>query len=84
MAPKVPGVECIEILCRVGDEVVSMLVVDVVWRSWRVGFFIFIGASRVCSSHSTHGIFSPALIGCHLVLVRWCWVSLAHVVLYRS
>jgi hypothetical protein len=32
-APKAPGVVCIEILCRVGDEVVSMLVVGVVWRN---------------------------------------------------
>jgi hypothetical protein len=39
---------------------------------WRVGFFIFVGASRVFSSHSTHGIFSPALVGGHLVLVGWC------------
>jgi hypothetical protein len=28
--PKAPDVACIEILCLVGDEVVSMLVVDVV------------------------------------------------------
>jgi hypothetical protein len=32
-APKALGAECIEILCRVGDEVILMLVVGVVWRS---------------------------------------------------
>jgi hypothetical protein len=31
-APKALRGECIEILCRVGDEVVLMLVVGVVWR----------------------------------------------------
>jgi hypothetical protein len=36
---------------------------------WRVGFFIFVGASRVCSSQSTHGVFSPALVGGRLILV---------------
>jgi hypothetical protein len=37
---------------------------------WGVGFFIFVGASHACSSHSTHGIFSPTLIGGRLVLVE--------------
>jgi hypothetical protein len=32
-APKALCAECIETLCRVGDEVVSMLVVGAVWRS---------------------------------------------------
>jgi hypothetical protein len=32
-APKALCVGCIETLCRVGDEVVSMLVVGVVWRN---------------------------------------------------
>jgi hypothetical protein len=32
-APKALSVACIEILCRVGDEVILMLVVGVVWRS---------------------------------------------------
>jgi hypothetical protein len=36
---------------------------------WRIGFFIFVGASRVCFSHSMHGVFSPALVGGRLVLV---------------
>jgi hypothetical protein len=31
------AVECIEILCRVGDKVVSMLVLSVVWRSFSGG-----------------------------------------------
>jgi uncharacterized membrane protein YgdD (TMEM256/DUF423 family) len=39
---------------------------------WRVGFFIFVGASPVCSFHSTHIVFSPVLVGGHLVLVGWC------------
>jgi hypothetical protein len=46
----------------VGDKVVSMLVLDVgvaqLFR--RIDFFTFVGVSRVCSSHSTHGVFSPA------------------------
>jgi hypothetical protein len=30
----------------------------VVWQLfWRVDFFVFVGASRVCSSHSIHGVF---------------------------
>jgi hypothetical protein len=33
MALKAPSAECIETLCRVDDEVVSMLVVGVMWRS---------------------------------------------------
>jgi hypothetical protein len=48
-----------------------MLVVGL-WCSWSVDFFIFVGASRVCSSHSTHGVFSPALIGDRLVWVVLC------------
>jgi hypothetical protein len=32
-APKALSVECFETLCRVGDEVVSMLVVGAMWRS---------------------------------------------------
>jgi hypothetical protein len=31
----------------------------------RVGFFIFVRASRVCFSHSSHGVFSLAMVkGC--------------------
>jgi hypothetical protein len=47
---------------------------------WRVDFFIFVGASRVCSSHSTHGVFSPALVGGRLVLVECYCVGFASVV----
>jgi hypothetical protein len=32
-APKALSAECIETFCRVGDEVVSMLVVGVVWHN---------------------------------------------------
>jgi hypothetical protein len=32
VAPKALSAECIETLCRVGDEVILMLVVGVVWR----------------------------------------------------
>jgi hypothetical protein len=39
---------------------------------WSVGFFIFVGASHVCSSHSTHGVFYLALVGGRPVLVKWC------------
>jgi hypothetical protein len=79
-APKALSAECIVTLCRVGDEVISILVVGVVWRSWRVVFFTSVGASRVCSSHSTHGVFSPALVGGRLVLVGWGCVGFAPVV----
>jgi hypothetical protein len=31
---------------------------SIVWQLfWRVDFFFFVGASRVCSSHSIHGVF---------------------------
>jgi hypothetical protein len=33
-APKALSVECVETFCRVGDEVVSIIFVDVVWRSF--------------------------------------------------
>jgi hypothetical protein len=42
---------------------------------------IFVGASPVCSSHSIHGVFSPALVGGRLVLVECCCVGFAR--LYR-
>jgi hypothetical protein len=53
---------CFETFYHVGDEVVSMLVVGVgVAQLFRwIVFFIFVGAYRVCSSHSTHDVFSPA------------------------
>jgi hypothetical protein len=47
---------------------------------WRVDFLIFVGASRVCSSYSTHGAFSPALVGGRLVWIEWCCVGCAPVV----
>ena len=52
------------ILGRAGDEVARS--VDR-WRPfgaapWRIDFFI-VRASRVCSSHSGHGVFSPILVG---------------------
>jgi hypothetical protein len=52
-APKALSVVCIETLCRVGDEVVSMLVVDVVWRNF----------SRGLASSSLFGcpVFAPHL-----------------------
>jgi hypothetical protein len=49
-----------------------MLVVGVVRRNSSRGLassIIFVGASRVCSSRSTHDVFSPALVGGRLVLV---------------
>jgi hypothetical protein len=47
---------------------------------WRIDFFIFVGASRVYSSHSTHGVFSLALVRGRLVWVEWCCVGCAPVV----
>jgi hypothetical protein len=68
-----PKDECIVTLCRVGDEVV----LDAGRRRrvahlfYWVDFFIFVGESRVCSSHRIHGVFSPALVRGRLVLVGW-------------
>jgi hypothetical protein len=33
----------------------------------KVGFFIFVRAFRVCSSHSSHDVFSPAMVKDRLV-----------------
>jgi hypothetical protein len=35
-------------------------------------FFIFVGVSRICSSYSTHGVFSPTLVGGRLGWVVLC------------
>jgi hypothetical protein len=45
--------ECIELLCRVDDEVVSMLVVGVVWRGSSGGL--------VSSSLSERPVFAPPI-----------------------
>jgi hypothetical protein len=56
-------------LCRVDDKVA--LDADRRRRFGaaprRVGFFIFVRASRVCSSHSSYGVFSPAMVKDRLV-----------------
>jgi hypothetical protein len=61
---KFVSAECFVTLCHVGDEVV--LSGDrrrhVAQLTRRVDFFFFVGASRVCSSHSTHDVFSPAWV----------------------
>lgn len=49
------------ISCRVGDEV------DLALFCLRFVFFSYVGASRVCSSHSSHCIFSSAWVGGRLV-----------------
>jgi hypothetical protein len=51
-----------------GPETLSVL-----WSSRRVGFFIYVWASRVCSSHSSHGVFSPAVVKGRLVLAMRCF-----------
>jgi hypothetical protein len=43
--------ECFTALYREGNEC------RVLQLSWMVGFFVFVGASRVCSSHSIHSVF---------------------------
>jgi hypothetical protein len=59
-------------LCRVDDKVA----LDADRRRHfgaaprRVGFFIYVRASRVCSSHSSHDVFSPALVKGRLVFDR--------------
>jgi hypothetical protein len=45
-----------------------------------VDFFIFVGVSRICFSYSTYGVFSPALVGGHIVLLKWCCVGFAPIV----
>jgi hypothetical protein len=37
VAPKALSVECVETFCRVGDEVISMMIVGVVWRTGGLG-----------------------------------------------
>jgi hypothetical protein len=49
-------------LCHVGDKV------DLAPFSWRFVFFSYVGVSRVCSSHSSHAVFSLASVGGRLVL----------------
>jgi hypothetical protein len=39
---------------------------------WVVGFFIKVGASRVCSSHSSHGVLSLAWVRGHPVFRVVC------------
>ena len=49
------------ISCRVGDKV------DLAHFSWRFVFFSYAGESRVCSSHSGHGVLLQAWVGGRLV-----------------
>jgi hypothetical protein len=82
MAPKALSAECIETLCRVDGEVVSMLVVGVVWRSSSRGL--------TSSSSLERPVFAPPIaltasslrlwFGGRLVLVEWCCVGFAPVV----
>jgi hypothetical protein len=53
VALKAPSVECIETLCRVGDEVVSMLVIGVMWRNSFGGL--------ASSSSLEHPVFAPPI-----------------------
>jgi hypothetical protein len=50
-----------------GPETLSLL-----RALWRVGFFIYVRASRVCSSHSSHDVYSPEVV--NGLLVRWSGV----------
>jgi hypothetical protein len=49
-------------LCREGDKVV------LAQFSERFVFFSYVGVSRVCSSHSRHGVFSPVWLEGKLIL----------------
>jgi hypothetical protein len=49
-------------LCREGDKVV------LAQFSERFVFFSYVGVSRVCSSHSRHGVFAPVWLDGKLVL----------------
>jgi hypothetical protein len=64
---------CFAALYRVGD------VRRVALLFWRVDFF-FIGASRVCSSHSIHDVFVSGFGMRSSRLVGWCCVGFAPVV----
>jgi hypothetical protein len=75
------SVESVDLVLCGTTRSLLMLVIGILWCNWRVDFFIFVGVSRVCSSHSTHGVFSPALVGGRLILVGWCCVGFAPVVL---
>jgi hypothetical protein len=46
---------------------------SVLWASQRVGFFICVRASHVCSSHSSHCVFSPAVVEGRLALAKRCF-----------
>jgi hypothetical protein len=80
-APKALCVVCIETLSWVTRFLDVGRRRCVALLFWGVDFFIFVGASRVCSSHSTHGVFSLALVGGRLVL--WGGVVWALPLLYR-
>jgi hypothetical protein len=64
--------ECIETLCLVVNEVVLDAGRQRRVALLEVDSFIFIGVSRGCSSHSSHGVFSTSWVGDRLVLVGWC------------
>jgi hypothetical protein len=82
MAPKALSAECIETLCHVDGEVVSMLVFGVVWRSSSRGL--------TSSSSLEHPVFAPPIavmasslwfwFGGRLVLVEWCCVGFVPII----
>jgi hypothetical protein len=79
-APKALCVVCIETMSWVTRFLDVGRRRRVAQLFWRVDFFIFVGASHVCFSHSTYSVFSLALVGGRLVLVGWCCVGFALVV----